>query len=116
MPGTEGRISQVEEGAGRFPQVAWMRFSWDPAAEPGQRIKSVEVQEGEAWVPLDPAKVYSAVSNNFMRNGGDGYVSLRDEATQAYDHGPGLEDVLADYLAANPGYMPGTEGRISRVE
>jgi 5'-nucleotidase len=112
----ENGVSQVEEGAGRFPQVAGMRFSWDPAAEPGQRIKSVEVEEGEAWVPLDPAKVYSAVSNNFMRNGGDGYVSLRDEATQAYDYGPGLEDVLADYLAANPGYMPGTEGRISRVE
>jgi 5'-nucleotidase len=112
----ENGVSQVEEGAGRFPQVAGMRFSWDPAAEPGQRIKSVEVQEGEAWVPLDPAKVYSAASNNFMRNGGDGYVSLRDEATQAYDYGPGLEDVLADYLAANPGYMPGTEGRISRVE
>ena len=50
-------------------------------------------------MPIDPAKVYAVVTNNFMRKGGDGYVSLRDEATNAYDYGPGLEDVLADYLA-----------------
>ena len=80
-----------------------------------RRIKSVEVREGDAWVPIDPAKVYAVATNNFMRNGGDGYVSLRDEATNAYDFGPGLEDVLADFLAANPGYAPGTEARITTV-
>ena len=47
-------------------------------------------------MPIDPAKVYAVVANNFMREGGDGYVTLRDEATNAYDFGPGLEDVLAD--------------------
>ena len=41
---------------------------------------------------------------------------LRDEATNAYDFGPGLEDVVADYLAARPGYAPFTDGRIVRVE
>ena len=51
-----------------------------------------------------------------MRNGGDGYVSLRDEATNAYDYGPGLETVLADYLAAHPDYTPGTDGRITKAE
>jgi 5'-nucleotidase len=56
------------------------------------------------------------VSNNFLRNGGDGYAVLLDEATNAYDFGPGLEDVVADYLAANPGYAPFTDGRISTVE
>ena len=80
------------------------------------RIKSVEVREGDAWVPLDPAKVYAVASNNFMRAGGDGYVSLRDEATNAYDYGPGLEDVLADFMAEHPDYAPGTEPRITQVE
>jgi 5'-nucleotidase/UDP-sugar diphosphatase len=113
----ENGVSQVEEGGGRFPQVAGLRFTWDPSVPPMEgRIKSVEVEEDDAWVPIDPAKVYTVVSNNFMRNGGDGYVSLRDEATNAYDYGPGLESVLADYLVANPGYTPGTDGRISEVE
>ncbi len=113
----ENGVSQVEDEAGRFPQVAGLRFTWDPKVAPMQgRIKSVEVHDGENWVPIDPAKVYAVVSNNFMRNGGDGYVSLRDEATNAYDFGPDLADVLADYLAAQPDYLPGTDGRISKVE
>jgi 5'-nucleotidase len=41
---------------------------------------------------------------------------LRDEATDAYDYGPGLETVLADYLAAHPDYVPGTKGRIGETE
>jgi 5'-nucleotidase len=112
----ENGVSQVEEGAGRFPQVAGLRFGWDPKAPAMSRIKSVEVREGDGWVPLDPAKVYSVASNNFMRAGGDGYASLRDEATNAYDYGPGLEDVLADFLAAHPDYSTGAEPRITRVE
>jgi 5'-nucleotidase len=113
----ENGFSQVEEGAGRFPQVAGLRVTWDPAGAPGEgRVQEVLVRDGEAWVPIDPDAVYSAVSNNFMRNGGDGYTVLRDEGTNAYDFGPGLEDVLADYLAANPGYAPFTDGRIATVE
>jgi 5'-nucleotidase / UDP-sugar diphosphatase len=112
----ENGASEIEDGGGRFTQVAGLKYAFDKSAPAGSRISSVEVMENGAWVPIDPEKTYLAATNNFMRNGGDGYVSLRDEATQAYDYGPGLEDVLADYLAANPGYMPGTEGRISRVE
>jgi 5'-nucleotidase len=113
----ENGVGQVEEGAGRFPQVAGLRFTWDPKVAAGAgRVTSVEVKEGDAWVPIDPAKVYLAATNNFMRNGGDGYVSLRDEATNAYDYGPGLETVLADYLVAHPDYTPGTDGRITRAE
>ena len=74
------------------------------------------MREGDAWAPIDPEKVYSAVSNNFMRNGGDGYAALRDEAVNAYDFGPNLEDVLSDYIAAHPGYAPFTDGRIALAE
>ncbi len=113
----ENGVSQVEDGGGRFPQVAGLRFTWDPKVAPMEgRITAVEVREGDAWVPIDPAKVYMAATNNFMRGGGDGYVSLRDEATNAYDYGPGLETVLADYLVAHPDYAPGTDGRITKAE
>jgi 5'-nucleotidase len=113
----ENGVSQVEEGGGRFPQVAGLRFTWDPSVAPMEgRITSVEVREGDAWVPLDPDAVYAVATNNFMRNGGDGYTALRDEATNAYDYGPGLEMVLADYLSAHPDYVPGTSGRITRAE
>jgi 5'-nucleotidase len=112
----ENGVSQVEEGAGRFLQVAGLTYAWDPKAAPGDRIREVMVQEGEVWMPIDPAKTYALVTNDFVRRGGDGFAVLRDQATNAYDFGPGLENVLADYLAAHPGYMPYTDGRISQVK
>lgn len=107
----ENGVSQVEEGAGRFPQVAGMAFTWDPKAEPGARIVSVTV----GGAPIDPAASYGVVSNNYVRNGGDGYKMFVD-ATDAYDFGPDLADVTAEYMAAKGPYAPYTDGRISAVE
>ncbi len=111
----ENGVSQVEEGAGRFPQVSGMKYTWNPAGEPGSRIVEVMVAEGDGFVPIDPAKTYLIVTNNYMRNGGDGYRMFR-EGANAYDFGPGLEVVVADYLAAQGPYQPFTDGRISTSE
>lgn len=104
----ENGVSQIEDGAGRFPQVAGMSFTVDPAAEPGSRISDVMV----GGAPIDPAKVYGVVSNNYVRNGGDGYAMFED-AMNAYDYGPDLADVTAEYIAANSPFAPYTDGRIN---
>ena len=76
----------------------------------------VMVAEGDSFVPIDPAKVYGVVTNDYMRNGGDGYRMFRD-GMNPYDFGPGLEVVLADFIAAMGGtYTPFTDGRITKVE
>ncbi|NVO28331.1 multifunctional 2',3'-cyclic-nucleotide 2'-phosphodiesterase/5'-nucleotidase/3'-nucleotidase [Donghicola sp. C2-DW-16] len=104
----ENGVSQIEEGGGRFPQIAGMSFVFDAAAEPGKRVSDVKV--GDA--AIDPAATYGVVSNNYVRNGGDGYKMFRD-AQNAYDFGPDLADVTAEYLAAHAPYTPYTDGRIS---
>ncbi|WP_439119817.1 bifunctional metallophosphatase/5'-nucleotidase [Marivita sp.] len=104
----ENGVSQVEEGAGRFPQVAGMSFTVDLTQAPGSRISNVMV--GDA--ALDPEATYGAVSNNYVRNGGDGYRMFRD-AMNAYDYGPDLADVTAEYLAKVGPYQPFTDGRIT---
>ncbi|WP_372886395.1 bifunctional UDP-sugar hydrolase/5'-nucleotidase [Shimia sp.] len=110
----ENGVSQVEEVKGRFPQVAGLRFTWDAAKAPNQgRIREVMVNEDGAWVALDPQKTYMLVSNNYLRGGGDGYAMFRD-AARAYDYGPDLADVTAEYLAAHAPYRPYTDGRITR--
>ena len=43
------------------------------------RVKSVEVMEGGAWKPIDPAKTYIVATNNFVRQGGDGYKLFADQ-------------------------------------
>jgi 5'-nucleotidase len=104
----ENGVGQIEEGAGRFPQVAGMSFVVDSAAPAGERVSDVMV--GDA--PIDPDAVYGVVSNNYVRNGGDGY-SMFEDAANAYDYGPDLADVLAEYMAANGPVAPYTDGRIT---
>jgi 5'-nucleotidase len=109
----ENGVSQIEEAAGRFPQVAGLKFTFDPAQPAGSRVSDVMVGAGEDWVPLDPAAVYKLVSNNYIRRGGDGYRMFID-AANAYDFGPDLADVTAEYLAKIGPFTPATDGRITR--
>jgi len=110
----ENGVSQVEEGKGRFPQVAGLKFSWTRKKAPGEgRVLVVEVQENGTWMPIDADKLYGVVSNNYMRGGGDGYKVFSENGVNAYDYGPGLEVVVADFIAERNGYAPYTDGRIT---
>ncbi|MBT9386509.1 5'-nucleotidase C-terminal domain-containing protein [Pseudooceanicola sp. CBS1P-1] len=108
----ENGVSQVADGAGRFPQIAGMKFTFDLSQEPGSRVSDVMVKDGDAWVPIDPEATYKAVTNNFVRAGGDGF-DVFAEAENAYDYGPDLADVTAAYIAENSPYTPYTDGRIT---
>lgn len=110
----ENGASQYEQGAGRFAQVAGLKYTVDPAAAPGSRISEVQVRDGAAWAAIDPGKLYGVVSNNYMRRGGDGCEIMARNARDAYDFGPDLADVLADYLAGQgPDFAPVLDGRIT---
>ena len=111
----ENGVSKYEEVAGRFPQVAGMTYTVDTGKPAGERISEVMVKEGDAFVPIDPEKVYGVATNNYMRGGGDGYSVFRTAGINAYDYGPGLEQVVADYLKANNPYTPYTDGRIKVI-
>ena len=107
----ENGASQMEEGAGRFPQVAGMSFTVTPGNEAGSRISNVMV----AGAPIDMDATYGVVSNNYVRNGGDGYKMFRS-AANAYDFGPDLADVTAEYMAAQGAFTAYLDGRITVVE
>ena len=104
----ENGVSQIEDGAGRFPQVAGMSYAFDASQPAGSRVSDVMV----GGAPIEMDKMYGVVSNNYVRNGGDGYAMFKD-AANAYDFGPDLADVTAQYLADNAPYKPYTDGRIT---
>ncbi|WP_299614752.1 bifunctional UDP-sugar hydrolase/5'-nucleotidase [uncultured Tateyamaria sp.] len=104
----ENGVGQIEDGAGRFPQVAGMSYAFDTSKPAGERISDVMV--GGAAIDMD--KVYGVVSNNYVRNGGDGYAMFVN-AENAYDFGPDLADVTAEYLAEKGPFTPYTDGRIT---
>jgi len=110
----ENGVSQIEEVKGRFPQVAGLSYTFTLANEPGSRISDVMVDDGAGnAAPLDLAKTYKVVTNNYVRNGGDGYAMFAGDYKNAYDFGPDLADVVAEYIAGNGGsYTPVIDGRI----
>lgn len=109
----EHGVGAVEEGAGRFPQVAGLRFQLDLSVAPGAgRVSEVEVMGADGWEPLDPDATYGMVTNNFMAGGGDGYAMLRSEGMNGYDTAIDLAEVLARHLSENEPFAPEIDGRI----
>jgi 2',3'-cyclic-nucleotide 2'-phosphodiesterase (5'-nucleotidase family) len=73
----ENGFSQVEDGAGRFPQVAGMSVEVDLTVPPGGRVRQVTI----GGAPIDPARTYRLATNDFMARGGDGYAMLKSGRT-----------------------------------
>jgi 2',3'-cyclic-nucleotide 2'-phosphodiesterase (5'-nucleotidase family) len=105
----ENGLSQVETGAGRFPQVSGMTLTADLDKPVGERV--VEVLVGGAL--LDPAKTYIVATNDFMARGGDGYDMLARgrQLIDAIDATLMASQVI-DYVAAKGTVAPEVEGRI----
>lgn len=107
----EHGISRI--GQGGFAQVAGVREVYDLSRPDGDRLVAVSVRGTDGqWAPLDPARTYRVVTNDFMRRGGDGYDVLREKARDPYDSGPILADLFADAITATP--VPGIDGRVSK--
>jgi 5'-nucleotidase / UDP-sugar diphosphatase len=69
----ENGFSKIEDGAGRFPQVAGMIVEADRSKPAGSRIVSVTI----GGKPLDPKATYKLATNDYMLDGGDGYTALK---------------------------------------
>ena len=106
----ENGFSQVEDGAGRFPQVSGLKVVADLKQPAGSRVVSVMVGDK----PLDPAATYQVATNDFMMNGGDGYTALAVGKVLIGARGGKLmaSDVI-DYIAAAGKVDAKVEGRIT---
>jgi 5'-nucleotidase len=113
----ENGVSQIESGAGRFPQVAGMRFAFSPNATAGARVirSTIQVRTGMtgAYELINPAANYPLATNNFIvaAPGGDGYASIA-ASTSIYQSGAPLDQALGEYIAANTPLNQTTDGRI----
>ena len=103
----------VDGASGRFMQVAGLRYTFDATQEVGSRIVSVDVMQDGEYVALDAEAIYSVATNDFVRAGGDGYSVLAENAINPYDQGRPLDQVVADYIAANSPISAMLEGRIT---
>lgn len=130
----ENGVSQVEAGAGRFPQVAGMRFTWQPSAQPrtlapdgtvlrpGNRIREITldddtriVEDGRV-VPGDPLVVATI---DFLADGGDQFPFPGGFETFGVSYQRALRDYIAGAMEGEiraSRYPEGGSGRIQRIE
>jgi 5'-nucleotidase len=109
----EQQFSGANESFAKVLQVsAGFSYTWDASATAGSKVDQSTIQlNGET---IDANATYRIVVNNFLSDGGDGFVVLT-EGQNKYVGGLDI-DALADYLAANDPYDPTSgDARITRV-
>jgi 2',3'-cyclic-nucleotide 2'-phosphodiesterase (5'-nucleotidase family) len=105
----ENGVSDVENKAGRFPQVSGLSFVYDPAAPKGSRVTEA-MADGKA---LEPGRLYAVATNDYMQGGGDGYAALKKGRALIDASGAKLMATgVMDYIAAHAPVAPAVEGRI----
>ena len=108
----ENGVSQVEKGAGRFPQVSGITFAFDASAPAGSRVSDVMV-DGQ---PLDLNRVYKVATNDYMLGGGDGYTALGGgKVIINAGNGSLMANDVIEYIAATGKVTNKVEGRIRKL-
>lgn len=124
----EHGVSDSGGHGGKFPQVSGVAFAYRPSLPSGRRVLNVEI----GGRPLEPARIYTVATNDFLAAGGDGYAVLKrvfpEQAAQPdwkpepgngrvvlYDRGRSLQERGTDYIRRQQKITAVVEGRI-RIE
>ncbi len=106
-------VGSINQGAGAFPQVSKeVRYTitYNPDGTNG-KISNITIN-GQ---PIDPNKTYKILANNYVAEGGDGYVVLK-ESIDTFNTSLLMSDVVIDYIQAQGGTIaPQIDGRITVI-
>ena len=117
---TGAEIKQVLEDAitfvlaasgntGAYPYAASLRWTVDLNRPANDRLSNLEVKDANgAWVPLNPAATYRVITNDFIADGQDGYVTFRTIT------GSRREDTFLDYADSFLRYVQ-ARGNVGRL-
>jgi len=106
----------AEDGStGAYPYASGLRWTADRSKPFGQRIRNLEVnlRMASGWAPIDSARSYKVVTNNYIAGGKDGYktlgaVSRRGDASNTYlDYAQSFVDYVK--AVGNVGKLPAAE-------
>lgn len=106
----ETGVSKVEDVAGRFGHYAGLSFAYDKTKPAGERVTDIMV----GGAPLDPGKIYTVATNDYVANGGDGYAVLKGKK-QIIDKAAGtlMATTVMNYIKKQGEVSPTTGGRIT---
>ncbi|XP_078365023.1 uncharacterized protein LOC144649408 isoform X1 [Oculina patagonica] len=93
----ENGVSQWPKLEGRFPQVAGIRFSFNPSQDPGCRILENTVSIDDK--PLDKKRKYKVCTKSYLAKGKDGYqVFAKARVLVDEEDGPILNTIVRNHF------------------
>jgi 5'-nucleotidase len=108
----EHAVRAYPQENGGFLQVSGLTFAFDPGRPPGERVVRVLV----GGTPLDPTRLYTIATNNFLARGGDGYAMLTiGRVLVRPEDGPSFTKALVEAIEQARVVEPRVEGRIEAV-
>lgn len=110
----ENAVSAIPGANGRYGQVSGLCFTFNADALANSRVTSAVRQAADgsctgAAVDFGAGASYTVAINDFMATGGDGYPVVFPKVTSREI----MDQVLADYVTANPALSPSIQGRIT---
>jgi 5'-nucleotidase len=98
----ENSVSKWGSFSGRYAQLAGIRFKFDMEKPSGSRVvhETVEIRSRHSnWAVLDPKKVYTVATTEYLATGKDGYETFTN-CPQLIDgeNGPDLVKILKDFF------------------
>jgi 5'-nucleotidase len=93
----ENSVSKLPSLSGRFLQVSYIHFEFDPRKPEGERVNDGSVKV--AGKPLDASKKYTMAAPDFLIAGKDGFEDiLNAEVLISDENGPELKLVLTRFF------------------
>lgn len=110
----ENGVSKMPAVDGRFPQVSGLCFTYDIAQPAGSRVTGAVRQASDGSctgtaVDLNASSTYTIAENDFMGNGGDGYLNLASRMVTREI----MDQVVTDYIGAQGQISPSIQGRVA---
>jgi 5'-nucleotidase len=95
----EALKAAIVKADGAFPYAAGLRYSADLSQPRQALLKTVEVQNGKEWVPLEDDETYHIAANNFIASGKDDYT-IFGKVKDKDDTGYTAAEVFIEYVKA----------------
>ena len=107
----EQSVASEPAAFGGFAQISGFRVSYQLSADPGARVRTVQLDSG-ATVAADSQTHLTLAISSFAGTGGDGYSMFQDGQGIPQET---IADVLMAYIQSRGTVAPSTSGRITQL-
>lgn len=106
----EHGVSSIDTKAGRFLQVSGITYTYNPNKNIGSRVSNVKINNK----PINLDKIYSVALPLYIKNGGDGFIMLKNNQVSIKDKNIDSQ-IFIEYIKSIKILNPKLENRITVI-